>query len=474
MKSIISVLYFLVISLNILAQIPHAINYQAAVRDTNGVLITNQNISLRISIIIDSINGQIIYSEIYTTATNNFGLVNIAVGKGQVLTGNFSDINWLSANHFIKTEVDMNGGSNYAFMGVTQLLSVPYALAARSLILTAPDGGEYELRVDNNGNLITSCSPQPTAADAGIDLINTQGDSVALSANTPIVGQGIWSVATGIGGSFSDLTDPLSLFYGIPGNIYNLVWTITNNCGGSSDTVVISFASQGFTCGDVLTDTRDGYTYNTVQIGSQCWMADNLAYLPSVDPSSWGAVTYPVYYVFDYQGTDVAAAKATSNYQTYGVLYNWSAAMDDTTSSNSVPSGIQGVCPAGWHLPSDEEWKILEGEVDGQYDYPSGQWDINEGYRGSDVAGKLKESGTLHWDSPNMGATNSSGFTALPGGTRNDVGSFYWINQDNYYWTSRQSDPLHAYYRYMDYLHQRSYRGTETKETGYSVRCVKS
>jgi uncharacterized protein (TIGR02145 family) len=202
-------------------------------------------------------------------------------------------------------------------------------------------------------------------------------------------------------------------------------------------------------------------------------MAENLAYLPSVDPSSWGAVTYPVYYVFDYQGTDVAAAKATSNYQTYGVLYNWSAAMDDTTSSNTVPSGVRGVCPAGWHLPGDEEWKILEGEIDSQYGYPSTQWDINEGYRGSDVAGKMKESGTTHWQSPNMGADNSSGFTALPAGTRNDNEHFLWINQDAYYWTSRSSDSLKAYYRYLDYLHQRSYRGIETKETGYSVRCLK-
>lgn len=91
-----------------------------------------------------------------------------------------------------------------------------------------------------------------------------------------------------------------------------------------------------------FTDSRDGKVYNIVTIGKQFWMAENLAYLPSVVDPGTGSYTEPYYSVYGYNGTDVAAAKATENYQTYGVLYNWPAAMT--------------ACPEGWHLPSDAEW----------------------------------------------------------------------------------------------------------------------
>ena len=108
-----------------------------------------------------------------------------------------------------------------------------------------------------------------------------------------------------------------------------------------------------------------GNNYAVVTIGSQTWMAENLAYLPEITfEDDWGSNTDPQYAVYDYapgSGTEtVAGAKATANYDTYGVLYNWSAAMDGDASSSSNPSGVQGICPNGWHLPSDDEWKELE------------------------------------------------------------------------------------------------------------------
>ncbi len=106
---------------------------------------------------------------------------------------------------------------------------------------------------------------------------------------------------------------------------------------------------------NTFTDSRDGNVYKFVKIGTQTWMAENLAYLPSVVGSATGSETTPYYYVYGYDGTSVTAAKATSNYTTYGVLYNWPAAMGGFSSSSSNPSGVQGVCPAGWHLPSEAE-----------------------------------------------------------------------------------------------------------------------
>src|SRR5690554_6870297 len=113
-----------------------------------------------------------------------------------------------------------------------------------------------------------------------------------------------------------------------------------------------------------FTDTRDGNVYNWVKIGNQIWMAENLAYLPEVVHSNAEFQTQssngqPGYGVYGYDGNDVATAKSQSNYTTYGVLYNWYAAMNGAESSMANPSGVQGVCPDGWHLPSDDEWHEL-------------------------------------------------------------------------------------------------------------------
>ena len=208
-----------------------------------------------------------------------------------------------------------------------------------------------------------------------------------------------------------------------------------------------------------FTDSRDGNEYNWVQIGDQVWMAENLAYLPSVnmvaDGSEDAAGSY--YYVYGYDGTNVTDAKATANYTTYGVLYNWTAAMDGEASSTTNPSGIQGVCPTGWHLPSDAEWTELT-------DYLGGT---------SVAGGKLKETGTTHWNSPNTGATNETGFTALPGGYRSDNGSFGDIGYYGFWWSATGSNAADAWFRYMDYSNSSVSRSNYFKEVGFSVRCVR-
>lgn len=113
-----------------------------------------------------------------------------------------------------------------------------------------------------------------------------------------------------------------------------------------------------------FTDTRDNKTYKTVKIGNQLWFAENLAYLPQVSPASEGASDRPYFYVYGYNGTDVAEAKATESYKSRGVLYNWLAAGGSMDSKNDdLPSGIQGPCPAGWHVPSEAEWDILYNYV---------------------------------------------------------------------------------------------------------------
>ena len=217
---------------------------------------------------------------------------------------------------------------------------------------------------------------------------------------------------------------------------------------------------------EAFTDPRDGNVYKIITIGDQVWMAENLAYLPSVnmvaDGSEDAAGSY--YYVYGYDGTNVADAKATDNYATYGVLYNWTAAMDGEASSTTNPSGIQGVCPAGWHLPSDAEWTELT-------DYLGGE---------SVASGKLKETGTIEegtglWEAPNTGATNETGFTALPGGFRFFSGTFYDIGEFGYWWSATEYDASNAWPRFINYYYSvvTRYSNDGTKEVGFSVRCVR-
>ncbi|MBI9036433.1 MAG: hypothetical protein JEZ03_18400, partial [Bacteroidales bacterium] len=217
-----------------------------------------------------------------------------------------------------------------------------------------------------------------------------------------------------------------------------------------------SFTTRQWQCGDPFTDSRDQQIYNSVQIDNQCWMAENLAYLPSVSPSSNGSNTDPYYYVYDYQGTTVAEAKATSNYETYGVLYNWSAAIIS--------------CPSGWHLPSDNEWKILEGTVDSQYPVGDPIWNTT-GWRGYDAGLNLKS--TSGWDSGGNG-TNDFGFTLLPSGWRG-VNTFEGMGNFNLLWTSTQQSATLAQLRFLSYEMDNIYRYYYliNKYAGGSVRCLK-
>ncbi len=223
---------------------------------------------------------------------------------------------------------------------------------------------------------------------------------------------------------------------------------------------------------NTFVDIRDNHVYSTVKIGNQIWMAENLAYLPSVTPSNHGSYTAPCYYVYYYSDTSVSSAKETYFYKTYGVLYNWPAAMAGEVSSNSVPSGVEGICPNGWHLPSDEEWKILEGEVDSFYGYPDPVW---EGiwFRGTDAGANIKETGYTHWASPNTGATNSSGFSALPGSSHDLNQPFSGTGFFAFFWSSTEANSSEVWGRDLIFDYTNIGRGRFNKDGAFSIRCLK-
>jgi len=188
----------------------------------------------------------------------------------------------------------------------------------------------------------------------------------------------------------------------------------------------------------------DGNVYKTVKIGNQIWMAENLKVtryrngdpIPNVTgKTQWKNLKTGAYCNYD---------NNSSNAKTYGRLYNWYAVNDS-----------RNIAPAGWHVPTDKEWKQLEN------------------YLGSEAGGKLKERGTIHWKSPNKGATNSSDFTALPGGYRTNNGPFYVIGLGADFWSATQYNSYYAWYRYLYYYGSDVYRNYYGKRYGFSVRLVR-
>jgi len=220
------------------------------------------------------------------------------------------------------------------------------------------------------------------------------------------------------------------------------------------DTQYISVAG----CGGDATITYNGYTYDLVEIGGQCWFKENLQTTTYRDSSpisypgtdtAWGNNTTGAYAWYDNDSTTYAS--------TYGALYNWYAV------DNSA-----GLCPTGWHVPTDCEWMYLEDTLGmSTADQESGVW------RGTDEGGKLKEIGTTHWFPPNTGATNSSGFIGLPGGSRYDDGFYYSVGNAGYWWSSTQDGTGDAKTRVLSSSSSRVGMDANGKEFGFSVRCIK-
>ncbi len=217
-----------------------------------------------------------------------------------------------------------------------------------------------------------------------------------------------------------------------------------------------------WTCGDNFTDTRDGNIYPTVQIGTQCWFAKNLAYLPAVHSNTefqtQGTNSQPGYGVYGYDGSDINTAKAQANYSTYGVLYNWHA-VDQIS-----------ICPTAWHVPTDNEFLILENYLDeGNYT----AWCDPIGEPG-DCGGEWANAGTyLKVSSPDWDGNNSSGFTVLPAGDRDPLGLFNDLGSYSILWSSSIFGS-NAWSRYLYSSNSSVDRYDNDQAYGFSVRCLRT
>ena len=258
---------------------------------------------------------------------------------------------------------------------------------------------------------------------------------------------------TGTGVFISSLTGLLpNITYYVRAYAINSIGVGTDYGNEISFTTLNIGEQPGNTVEDV-----DGNLYKTVIIGNQEWMKENLkttkyndntSIILTTNSTSWSNMTTPSYCWYN---NDEANYKST-----YGALYNWYA----------VNTGK--LCPNGWHVPSDSEWYVLALYLDANATLTGNPLSTVAG-------GKMKEAGTAHWKSPNTGATNESGFTALPAGIRESDGHYQSVGDDTFWWSTNSSiyDGESWYYRiyyYFGYLR----RGTYYNKIGMSVRCLKN
>jgi uncharacterized protein (TIGR02145 family) len=441
--------FALIFSFTALAQTPpEAINYNGVARDANGDPVADATIGLQLTIMQgDPISGTAVYAETHTTTTDAFGLFNVAIGFGTATSGTFAAIDWSMGDHHLAVALDISSGNNYLAMGSTQLLSVPYALYARSA-----GNQQYQtlslsndtLYLTNGGfvvlpptNWTPNAFPTPVVTTLPATNVNTTyvyfSGSVSGVSSEDIVERGIvystqptpslrtqypsnypynngderaYSLTSGVGtfdclaASMEQLTVYYYRAYAVTSN--HLVFY--GNELSLTTTQAIQSAGSGV--------SFNGYTYPSVVYGNgQEWMTENLRTsrfangdtIPHFLEGMGVPMATPAYTHYDFDNSFNAV---------YGKVYNHYAVMDS-----------RNVCPTGWHVPTSEESNDLRN-----------YWD--------NLANALKAPGNTYWNSPSNG-TNESGFSALPSGkgevyTNGDI-DFIGMGGNFYMWTSTQN-----------------------------------
>jgi uncharacterized protein (TIGR02145 family) len=206
---------------------------------------------------------------------------------------------------------------------------------------------------------------------------------------------------------------------------------------------------------EIVTDL-DGNVYETLVIGNQTWFKENLNVSQYQDGTPIPEVTNPAQWATLTTGAWCYYENKTRNKEVYGKLYNWYAVAGiyDVASLNNL-SLRKKLAPTGYSIPTDAEWTTLTSFI------------------GSEAGGKMKETDTSNWTSPNSEATNSSGFTALPGGICISNGDFHFIGYYGYWWSATSADAATAWNRSLGYNSSIACRSYDDKNYGFAVRCIK-
>ena len=481
MNKIFTVLSAVLISANLWAQAPQSFSYQAVVRGTDNALVSNKKVGMKISLLKGSETGTAVYVETHTPTSNANGLVSIAIGGGtkDASSNVFASIDWANGPYFVKTETDPAGGTSYSLSSVSQLLSVPYAIHAKTAESIV--GGSVLPSGGTNGQIITNCDGLPTWTTGGIcpgkiAALNCAGVSVNGLLNNGAVASNVSFGITysgGNGGSYSaqsisstgvvGLTATLqagsfatgngSLTFtvsGTPSSVGNALFSLT--IAGQVCSVSMVVQEKPSTIGipgPNITDAENN-TYKTVTIGTQQWMAENLKVTKYNDGTAIPNITDNTQWKNNTTGAWAYYNNDAANNAKYGKLYNGYAV-------SKRFNGNKNVCPTSWHVPTDAEWTVLT-------DYLGG----------STVAGgKMKEVGTASWNSPNTDATNTSLFTGLPGGYRYNGGDYNNVGSYGYWWSSWEDNTGDAWNRLLVNYNGGAGRRNDVEKNGLSVRCLR-
>jgi len=526
MRKLFTLLVAVLLTATVWAQAPQKMSYQAVIRNSSGHLVTSQVIGMEINIRQGSTSGTIVYTETQTPTTNANGLVSIEIGDEI----GFSTIDWATNTYFIETKTAVVAPlTTYTITGVSQLLSVPYALNAKTaetitgtinetdpiytgsqaVNITANDitnlsnlsgtnTGDQDLtglatitsltsglatKVEIEAgkglstNDYTTAEQTKLAAITGTNtgdqdlsgLATTTSVTAALNLKAPLASPtftgtvaGITSTMVGLGNvnNTSDASKPISTATQTALNLKaplaspTFTGTITvptpvNATDASTKQYVDDLKqrvdlleAQLLESGVVKIKDVDGNMYSVVKIGSQLWMAENLKTTqlndgtpivnPGTDNSLWSTSGYSTGF-YSWYNNDIA------NKNIYGGLYN------HAITKNSK------LCPTGWHVSTTADWDALISLAGGTLV----------------AGGKLKETGTGHWTTPNTGATDEFNFTILGSGRRAHIGPSEHMGIVGHFWTPTGSFTLSNSNSEITY-------STGVVDTyGFSVRCVK-
>jgi len=349
------------------------------------------------------------------------------------------------------------GGSNYIKNGGTSVRCLRDANSSVSLPMVTTN---------------TVSSINTTSAICGGNVISDGGGTITDrgvcwgTSQNPTVGGSHTSSGSGTGSFTGSMT-------GLSPNITYYVRAYATNSEGTAygNQVIFTTSSSGIdgqSClGAASVTDIDGNTYNTVQIGNQCWMKENMrtthfANGVNIPMGSTDSYTAPYRYAPD---------NNNSNVSTYGYLYNWPAVMYGAFSSNANPSGVQGICPNGWHVPSDSEWTQLT-------DYVGSHTQCQCNNSSDNIAKALAS--TTGWNTSsitcavgnNSSANNITGFSALPAGIYPNYYGLFGYSA--FFWSATEEGDYNACHRYLYYKNADVSRNSRQKSCGFSVRCLRN
>ncbi|MEI6753775.1 MAG: FISUMP domain-containing protein [Paludibacter sp.] len=358
---------------------------------------------------------------------------------------------WRSWNNNSYTEVGTAGYWMSTSISTTASTNIMY----RSLNYSSKAGVITNYQSKSNGYSVRCIRDNvPTITTTAVSAITSttafSGGNVTDGGYGTITARGIcWStspaptialttktIETGTTGVFS------SLMTNLTSNTKYYMRSYATNSGGTSYGTEVSFTTLD---ASIIADV-DGNIYTQITIGTQTWMVENLKTTRYRDGSSIANVTDNTAWAALTTGAWCESNNNAANSIKYGHLYNWYAVSDS-----------RNIAPVGWHIPTDAEWTTLTTYLGGE----------------SVAGGKLKETGTLNWLSPNTAATNSTGFSALPGGQRSNNGTTYSnFSKYGYFWTATMYNS-YAYSRSMNYASSVVTQLYDYKASGNSVRCIK-